>query len=200
LLTAFASRGFRSTRALIHLAQSSYGHSVHRGDPFGVVLSYAIPIAFALVVGIAMVLSRGAVFHRVGWRYWSFFVGKTTLILAGLPVLWIELTPLIRAVRPNSEGWLILAGVLWRLTFIVGFGCALGWSFADQRRRCPVCLRRLSSPVTFGSWSSMFEPVTVEFLCEDGHGSLSLPESELAPEDRWVKLDESWHELFEVKK
>ncbi len=64
------------------------------------------------------------------------------------------------------------------LAFLGGFGVSVIWVFSDQRRRCPVCLRRLERPVTFGSWASMFEPVTTEFVCEEGHGRLSLAESE----------------------
>jgi hypothetical protein len=67
--------------------------------------------------------------------------------------------------------------------------------FDDQRRRCPECLRRLARPVTMGSWGSMFEPVTTEFLCDEGHGALSLAESEIGEGDRWVSLDASWREL-----
>jgi hypothetical protein len=46
-----------------------------------------------------------------------------------------------------------------------------------------------------GSWGSMFDPVTTEFLCDDGHGALSLAESEIGEGDRWVTLDASWREF-----
>jgi hypothetical protein len=70
------------------------------------------------------------------------------------------------------------------------------WSLADQRRRCPVCLGRLEMPVTLGSWASVFEPPTTEFLCADGHGSLSVQEAEPTAADRWIALDSSWRSLF----
>jgi hypothetical protein len=54
-------------------------------------------------------------------------------------------------------------------------------------------------PVTMGSWSSVLEPVTTEFMCESGHGSLCVPETESGEPDRWTSLDPSWRELFNRK-
>jgi hypothetical protein len=88
-----------------------------------------------------------------------------------------------------------IAGIGSTVAFLGGFGVAVIWVFGDQRRRCPVCLRRLARPVTFGSWGSMFEPVTTEFVCDEGHGALSLDESEIGAGDRWVALDASWRGL-----
>jgi hypothetical protein len=54
-------------------------------------------------------------------------------------------------------------------------------------------------PVTMGSWSSqLLDPVTTEFLCKNGHGSLAMPEtqSSSAEPDRWTAMDESWRDLF----
>src|ERR1035438_8199490 len=90
---------------------------------------------------------------------------------------------------------LYVVGIGATLAFLGGFGLAAIWVFDDQRRRCSECLRRLARPVTMGSWGSMFEPVTTEFLCDEGHGALSLAESEIGDGDRWVSLDASWREL-----
>jgi hypothetical protein len=90
---------------------------------------------------------------------------------------------------------LYVVGIGVTLAFLGGFGLATIWVFDDQRRRCPECLRRLARPVTMGSWGSMFEPVTTEFVCDEGHGALSLAESEIGEGDRWVSLDASWREL-----
>jgi hypothetical protein len=195
-----ASGGFRNTRLLIDYAGRGHFQLIRRIDPFGVFLSYSIPIVFALLVGLIIGSLRGAAFHRYGWRYWAFFAGKTAAVAVCVPLLWIELAPVIRALRPNTELAVLLTALVSRLIFIVAFGCALAWCFSDQRRRCPVCLKRLAMPVTLGIWGSTFEPVTTEFLCEDGHGSLSVPENEAAPEEKWIKLDESWSELFDNKR
>jgi len=53
-------------------------------------------------------------------------------------------------------------------------------------------------PVMIGSWASVFEPVTTELLCEEGHGSLCVPET--GQPDRWTPLDASWRELFDSKR
>ena len=186
-LTAVVSRGFHATRAIAAMALDE----AH----FGTFLTYAIPIVFAFVAGLVMAISRGPGLNRFGWRYGLFFFAKTALVLAAVPLLWIELNPVLRWLRPPGELSLLLTAVLSRFAFILAFVWSLGWCFDDQRRRCPVCLRRLSMPVRIGSWSSVFDPVTTEVMCEDGHGTL-----ELGAPDRWVKLDESWQELFEPHK
>ena len=81
------------------------------------------------------------------------------------------------------------------IAFLGAFGCGVISAFTDQRRRCPVCLGRLAMPVTLGSWASVFEPVTTEMLCDEGHGSLSVDESEIGAGDRWIALDSSWRGL-----
>jgi hypothetical protein len=75
---------------------------------------------------------------------------------------------------------------------------ATRWSFIEQRHRCPVCLKRLALPVTLGSWSSVLEPATTEFLCEKGHGSLSVTENGSGAPDHWTVFDVSWQSLFET--
>ena len=186
------SAGFSNTRRLA-------GYAIGNDQLFGVFLTYAIPIVFALVTGLVFVLVRGRAFNHFGWRYNAFFAAKTIAIVVLVPVIWIELAPVIRAMRPPGEFWRLLIALISRLAFVVGFACAVGWSVSDQRRRCPVCLGRLSLPISIGSRASVFDPATTEFLCENGHGSLSMPEVETAPPDRWVKMDESWHDLFQEK-
>jgi hypothetical protein len=51
-------------------------------------------------------------------------------------------------------------------------------------------------PVTIGSWASVFDPAITEFMCEEGHGSLSVAETYADEPDRWTSLDASWQELF----
>ena len=85
------------------------------------------------------------------------------------------------------------------LTFLAVCALATLWCVVDQRKRCPVCLSRLALPVTLGSWSSsLLDPVTTEFVCERGHGSLAMPETAAssAERDRWTEMDESWRDLF----
>jgi len=135
--------------------------------------------------------------NGTGFRYHGFLAIKTALILIAVPLGWMEAAPVIRALRPDSEGWRVLAAVLSRLGFIGVYAYALGWSFADQRRRCPVCLKRLAMPVAMGSWASVFEPAKTELVCADGHGSLEVHEAQPDAGDEWIRMDGSWQDLFE---
>jgi hypothetical protein len=61
------------------------------------------------------------------------------------------------------------------LSFI-GLIFGLRWVLADQRRRCPVCLRYLSNPAEIGSPAHvLLRPHGTELSCARGHGSLNVP-------------------------
>ena len=205
LMTAALTGGFSTTRAVVRLALAA---GAIPPDPRQVALwdaqrsntlfMYTAPIAFALLIAVIFVtLGRLSLGSR-GWRYWQFLALKTSAVLLTVPLLWIEVGAAIRSHLPGAAS-VLLGGLLFTLAFIVAFAWALWWSFADQRRRCPVCLQRLAMPVRIGSWASMFEPPTTELLCEEGHGSLCMPETEGGEPDRWTALDASWRELFEHK-
>jgi hypothetical protein len=75
---------------------------------------------------------------------------------------------------------------------ILGLVIALRWALKDQRRRCPVCLRRLTNPICFGEASHTFlDWYGTELICADGHGMMHVPEIPTSsyPEPRWVVLD-----------
>ncbi len=86
--------------------------------------------------------------------------------------------------------------LLWCFTI-----CLFGfrWAVADQRKRCPVCLRRVSNPATVGLASRTFLGWNgTEMICMGGHALLhvpSLPTSWFSGE-RWLYLDSSWDFLF----
>ena len=198
LLIALLSHGFQATRSLVYAAiewDIVPGKLPYVDPRHNMVVAHAFPIAMALAIGASLVAIGRLSLGRYGWRYWCYLAVKLVAVIVLIPLLWIEgsrwlwllMTPeLLRA-------W--VAGLGATLAFLGGFGLAAIWVFDDQRRRCPVCLRLLARPVTMGSWSSMFEPVTTEFLCDEGHGALSLAESEIGQGDRWVSLDASWREL-----
>jgi hypothetical protein len=156
------------------------------------VLGYLFGIAFALGIGSVMAVREPVRLGR-GWRYWGFLTSKTLLVVAIPALAWIEMEG---ALHPRGELAVALAAIVPTLLFLAGGACALWWSFADQRARCPVCLQRLALPVRLGSWSSVLDPVKTEFLCESGHGSLCIPETESGLGDRWTTLDSSWGDLF----
>lgn len=169
----------------------------------GPLVFFAGGLVFALVIGAVLICSGRLFFgshgaRREGWRYWAFFLLKALLVLASLAALWIELTIFVR-LRIHGPLRDILTALVFNWVFYFCCGGSLYWCFYDQRRRCPVCLHRLAMPVTIGSWSSpLLDPVSTELLCEQGHGSLCVPEtqSSASEPDRWTALDDSWRELF----
>jgi len=159
--------------------------------------NYLMGIGFGIAVGAVIVALQQPFALRHGWRYGRLLAAKT-LLLVVIPALgWIETNAAIRRFGPPDGTGIALAGVLTTVVFIAACALAFWWSFADQRHRCPQCLQLLAMPVTIGSWSSVLDPVTTEFLCESGHGSLYLPETQQGERDRWAALDPSWRELFD---
>jgi hypothetical protein len=79
--------------------------------------------------------------------------------------------------------------------------CLIGfrWALADQRHRCPVCLRRVTNPASVGLASRTFLGWNgTEMICMGGHTLLhvpSLPTSWFS-DQRWLYLDSSWQFLF----
>ncbi|MFN7997585.1 MAG: hypothetical protein U0Q18_28460 [Bryobacteraceae bacterium] len=191
------SSGFGVTRSLIEIA---FGIPVRRilpQGPTGTLIAYCGPIVFALAAGTFLVaIGRLLALNRRSWRSWAFLTIKSLGVMAITSLLWIEGGTTLRAHIRNPELRIFVGGVGLALLFIVLFGCGLLWSFEDQRRRCPVCLRLLGMPVAIGSWGSMFEPAVTELLCDEGHGALCISERGAGAEDRWTALDASWRELF----
>lgn len=94
-------------------------------------------------------------------RRWVFLAIK----LALLPPSLLLVTVALASIFPPAP-------VLWLPGLILGFR----WALADQRQRCPVCLRFLSNPVEIGSPGHMlFQPHGTEAVCTRGHGSLYVP-------------------------
>jgi hypothetical protein len=130
------------------------------------------------------------------FRYWAFFFAKSGLLAASVAAACAELSAWNTLGLHSSKfvvsllaDWLVVLGVL--LTF--------QWAILDQARRCPVCLRLLSTPFTSGSWSSaLIEPASTEMLCDQGHGTLCVSDSytTLGEIRRWVTLEDSWREVL----
>jgi len=157
---------------------------------------YLFGIVFAIGVGAVITALQQPFRIRQGWRYARYLTLKTLLLVAVPALAWVEITSAIRRAGPADAPEIWLAGTLCTVLLLPAVAFAFWWSFTDQRRRCPQCLQLLAMPVTIGSWSSVLDPVTTEFLCESGHGSLYLPETEQGEPDHWTALDPSWRELF----
>jgi hypothetical protein len=73
------------------------------------------------------------------------------------------------------------------------------WALSDQRRRCPVCLRRVINPAQVGLASRTFLAWNgTELICADGHTLLHIPglPTSWFSTQRWLYLDTSWDFLF----
>ncbi len=170
-----------------------------RPMPLFLVVSFGGGTLLALVIALVQFLrswrQRGDAPREV-LRYWAFFPLKTALLLMLMAGMGAELAARnALALHPSrfALGLLIdWASVL--VTLLV-----LRWAILDQSRRCPVCLRRLTLPVSSGTWSSaLFDPATTELLCDQGHGSLWYGEAPttLGAIRRWITLEDSWRELL----
>ncbi len=124
---------------------------------------------------------------------WAFLLAKFILIACIAYFLSLDLA------WWNSSNYSPLAEfaqLLW--AFLI---CLFGfrWALADQRQRCPVCLRRVTHPAQVGLASRTFLGWNgTEMFCMGGHTLLhvpSLPTSWFSGQ-RWMYLDTSWEFLF----
>ncbi|HVP47063.1 MAG TPA: hypothetical protein VMT32_10790 [Bryobacteraceae bacterium] len=200
VLMGVCTNGFAVTRGLIRIARDLHAQPrmMPSGAQEGALIAYGFPIVFALATGIVLVLIERLPPHTRGWRYWSFLIFKTLAAMAIVPLLWIEGGAAIRAHISNVQLRVFGGGLGLALIFVAAFGYALLWIFADQRRRCPVCLERLAMPVTVGSWASVFDPAATEVLCNQGHGALCMSETETGAADQWTAFGASWRGLFDT--
>lgn len=121
--------------------------------------------------------------HRSSWsgKRWMLFATKiafliSTVFCGGLTLIAIGATPII--------------GPVLLLSYVLVFR----WALADQRRRCPVCLRVLINPVRIGQSSqTLLAWYGTELTCLKGHGVLHVPEipSSCYRTQRWLYLDTS---------
>lgn len=140
--------------------------------------------------------SRPRAYSWTAFRYWAFFFAKSALLAAGVAALCAELSAWntlglhsYKFVISLVADWLVVLGVL----------LAFQWAILDQGRRCPVCLRLLSTPFTSGSWSSaLIEPASTELHCDQGHGTLRVSDSytTLGEIRRWVTMEDAWRDVL----
>ena len=89
-----------------------------------------------------------------------FLVAKALLLIAGLALAAIELPA--AAYGAASAG----RGLMVEPLFLLASCGAVWWAWRDQRRRCRVCLHRLTLPVHFGNLGSpLLERTGMELVC-----------------------------------
>jgi MacB-like periplasmic core domain len=158
-----------------------------------------LPIVLAGIFVFAAVSAAALPVRKTSLRGAAFFVVKVSLCSLAVTLGAIEFAYAPGMRMTGVRGFGPEAISLWLLIF--GFTISFRWAWDDQRKRCPTCLCRLSMPVQVGSRGHvLMEWMSTELVCPQGHGVLWAPEDPLEshPKDRWLKLDESWQDLFEV--
>lgn len=152
-------------------------------DPVGLIIVYVVLAAGALLLGGPANLARS--FCPKSRRSWLFLMMKISLLL---PVFYCALALMSVVDFPP------LTLVLLALNFAL-----FCWAFADQKGRCPVCLRPLVDPIRVGCAAKTFlEWYGSESMCAHGHGLLHRPEASASycGNGTWLPLDDSWAPLF----
>jgi MacB-like periplasmic core domain len=154
-------------------------------DPLYRALPIVLAGMLALAIGSVVLIPA----RKASLRGIAYFVVKVSLGSLATTLGAIEFAYAPGMLMTGIRGFGPEAISLWLLIF--GFVISIWWAWDDQRKRCPTCLCRLSMPVQMGS---------TELVCPQGHGVLWAPEDPLEshPKDKWLRLDESWHDLFEV--
>jgi hypothetical protein len=155
------------------------------------VLFWIVPVAFPFACIFLAILrsgSSGGHLQRIGPRRGLFLAAKTLLVLPAVMFGSLDLTSLGSSLSP-----------LYFHAALFGSLFAVRWINADQRKRCPVCLRLLANPVRIGESSRiLLEWHGTELMCLRGHGMLYVPEwpAIWSRRQRWMHLGPSWGGLF----
>jgi len=148
----------------------------------------AVFLFACIVVAIVNSRSPGGHLRRSGARRTLFLAAKSLLVLPIVAFGTLALATLGGSVSP-----------LFFHIALCGSLLAAHWTLADQRKRCPVCLRLLANPVRIGGASRiLLEWHGTELMCLRGHGLLYVPEWPAIWSGRqsWMALGPSWGGLF----
>jgi hypothetical protein len=129
----------------------------------------------------------------VNARRWIFLLVKFALIILIVDLCSTDLSYGLYSSDPIRALYIQLSTAFPALLF--GFR----WILQDQRKRCPECLRLLSSPARVGQAScNLLSWTGTELFCVQGHGLLHIPELPTSwfSTQRWLCLDSSWRGLF----
>lgn len=166
--------------------------------PFRIFLFTVILALLALPATTALPLGEYTATHHKRsyskrFRRWLFLAAKIALIL---PIVYfgsLDLAHLSTSMDPALSEY---------IQIVISFSIclfALRWTLRDQRKRCPVCLDKLTNPARVGHPSRTFLAWNgTELICAGGHGLLHVPEMPTSwfSTQRWLYLDPSWDVLF----
>jgi hypothetical protein len=154
--------------------------------------SLALPATTALPLG-DLPRRRDHLPQIVNARRWIFLLAKFALVVLVVDLYSTDLAYGLYSSDPIRALYIQLGTAFPALLF--GFR----WILQDQRKRCPECLRLLSSPARVGQASCNFLSWNgTELFCVQGHGLLHIPELPTSwfSTQRWLCLDSSWRGLF----
>jgi len=181
-----------SQPALRHLLFSRWGSMT-----FAVFLTFTV-----FTVPSTVVVSRFAEYDAYEGEAASPRRRITRWAFLGFKLLCVVLSSYLLAIalfRPLYEWIGLLANLLLMGSAVLFNIVAMGWTFNDQRERCPTCMRLLRSPARMGppSWSLLASNATEE-MCDQGHGLLHQPQWQTSwyKNARWLQLDQTWQGLF----
>lgn len=160
---------------------------------FTIILAFlALPATTSLPLG-----EYAATHHKLTrakrFRRWVFLAAKIALILPIVYFVSIDLAYLSTSMSQLTSGYIQIVTSFSICLF------ALRWTLRDQRKRCPVCLGKLTNPARVGQPSRTFLAWNgTELICVGGHGLLHVPEMPTSwfSTQRWLYLDSSWDVLF----
>jgi hypothetical protein len=184
------TKGFVLARLRHGNVRNSHYHFIRVSDrPFRT-LGMVLP-AFLFAGLLLRIMNAGSPechLRRISARRSLFLAAKTLLMALIVAVGSLDLTSFGHSVSPL-------------FLHVLAFGSlfAVRWIVADQRNRCPVCLRLLAHPVRIGGSSRiLLEWHGTEFMCDRGHGMLYVPEwpAIWSARQRWMELGASWGGLF----
>ncbi len=160
---------------------------------FGIVLAFlALPGITRITIGEYSSDSRKPPLTR-RLRFWAFLTVKISLLILLVHFVSLDLDCSFVPLSSHFTGY-----VQFTSSLVL---CLLGlrWAFRDQRRRCPVCLRRMAHPAEIGQPAkTLLGWKGTELVCAGGHALLHIPEIPTSwfGAQRWVCLDPSWQILF----
>jgi hypothetical protein len=183
-----STEGFAVGRLRHTSLRDSQFHLVPIERSFGFLPSLTIFLTMGMLLAIMTSDLPGGRPQRVGSRSGLFLAAKILLVLPIVVFGSLDLGSLGSSVSPFALHIAFFSGLF-----------AARWILADQRRRCPVCLRLLANPVRMGEPSRiLLEWHGTELMCLRGHGMLYVPEwpAIWSSRQRWLALGPSWGGLF----
>ena len=163
------------------------------------IYEFAVLLAFLVLPAVVSVSMEEYVFssHKPSWtsrlRRLVFLWTKFLLLLPLAYFLSIDLAYWHSTSYSSASEY-----VQFGSSFLI---CLFGmrWILLDQRRRCPVCLKRVTHPAQVGMASRTFLAWNgTELICTGGHTLLHVPglPTSWFSTQRWLYLDASWESIF----